>query len=867
MFAAKRSFTLPALALALTIPAIAQTLHRESLDGTAWQFRQAKGNGPDNKPANAQEWMAARVPGDVHLDLLADKRIPDPFYRDNESRLQWVQDAAWEYRRTVHVDQSTLERQHQLLVFKGLDAAAKVFLNGQELASPDNMFREWRIEVTGKLKAGDNELRVYFPSPITAAQEVADKDPWRAKTHTDARVYVRKAAYEYGWDWGPRFVTSGIWLPVFLETWDNARIETVFVEQPSVTATVAHLNVQAEVESSKVQTVQLSLDYGLKGSSKHLEQEVLLSPGLNKLSIPVNIEHPQLWWPNGYGAQPLYEFSVKVNAGGHLADSIDTRTGLRSIVLKRELDKWGRSFEFVVNGVPIFAKGADVIPFDSFPSRVTTAQYKRILESARAANMNMIRHWGGGYYETDEFYDLCDQLGLLVWQDLMFGNDWQPGTYQFKQEIGREATYQMRRLRNHPSLVLWSGNNETELLRDWNGRGQLPADVHEHIWQDYLTEFSGVLAVAAATNDPEVPYWPSSPTADYEDLSDNYQSGDNHDWTVWHGRKDFTAYNEHPWRFVSEFGFQSFPEMKTIETFTTPEDRTSIFTPVMKAHQKNGNGNKLIEEYMNRYYGEPKDFASFLYSSQVLQAEAVKTGSEGWRRARPRTMGTIFWQLNDCWPVASWASIDYEGRWKALQYYARRFYAPVLVSPVEEDGALAVYVVSDHTIAEQAELSVRLMKFDGTVVKQKQMPITVKPMASTVELALPLSELLDANTNANEVVLLASLREGGKLISQNLYYLAPTKSIKLPRQQIDATLTKAGDGYEVMLSSPVLARSVYVSFGENDVDFSDNYLDLLPNVPVTIHVTSSADLEALKGSLRIQSLADAFLPEAQAKHD
>jgi beta-mannosidase len=867
MFAAKRSFTLPALALALTIPTAAQTLHRESLDGTAWQFHQANGNGPDNKPANAQEWMAAKVPGDVHLDLFADKRIPDPFYRDNESRLQWIQDAAWEYRRTVQVDQSTLAHQHQLLVFKGLDAAAKVFLNGQELASPDNMFREWRIEVTGKLKAGDNELRVYFPSPITAAQEVADKDPWRAKTHTDAKVYVRKAAYEYGWDWGPRFVTSGIWLPVFLETWDNARIETVFVEQPSVTATVAHLNVQAEVESSKVQTVQLSLDYGLKGASKHLEQEVLLSPGLNKLSIPVNIDHPQLWWPNGYGAQPLYEFGVKVNAGGHVADSVDTRTGLRSIVLKRELDKWGRSFEFIVNGVPIFAKGADVIPFDSFPSRVTTAQYKRILESARAANMNMIRHWGGGYYETDEFYDLCDQLGLLVWQDLMFGNDWQPGTYQFKQEIGREATYQMRRLRNHPSLALWSGNNETELLREWNGRGQLPADVHEHIWQDYLTEFSGVLAVAAATNDPDVPYWPSSPTADYEDLSDNYQSGDNHDWTVWHGRKDFTAYNEHHWRFVSEFGFQSFPEMKTIETFTTPEDRTSIFTPVMKAHQKNGNGNKLIEEYMNQYYGEPKDFASFLYSSQVLQAEAVKTGSEGWRRARPRTMGTIFWQLNDCWPVASWASIDYDGRWKALQYYARRFYAPVLVSPVEEDGALAVYVVSDHTIAEQAELSVRLMKFDGTVVKQKQMPITVKPLASTVELALPLSELLDANTNANEVVLLVSLREGGKLISQNLYYLAPTKNIKLPRQQIDATLTKAGDGYEVTLSSPVLARSVYISFGENDVDFSDNYLDLLPNVPATIHVTSSDELDALKSSLRIQSLADAFLPEDQAKHD
>jgi beta-mannosidase len=837
----------------------AQTLHRETLDGTEWQFRQVIVGGQDPTASNLQDWMPAKIPGDVHLDLLANKRIPDPFYRDNESRLQWIQDATWEYRRMLHISNVELGYQHQVLVFKGLDAACTIFLNGQKLAEPENMFREWRIDVTGKLKSGDNELRVYFPSPIQAAQAAADKDPWRAKTHIEAKVYIRKAAYEYGWDWGPRFVTSGIWQPAYLETWDDARIADVFVEQPSVTATVAHLNIRTEVESSIAQTAQLELDYSLNGNTKHLAQTVLLAPGLNVLSLPVNIDHPFLWFPAGYGAQPLYRFTMKVKLAGHLADSVETRAGLRSIVLRRNPDQWGRSFEFIVNGIPIFIKGADVIPFDSFPSRVTTAQYKRILESARAANMNAIRHWGGGYYETDEFYDLCDELGLMVWQDLMFGNDWQPGTYQFKQEIGKEASYQMRRLRNHPSIILWCGNNETELLRDWNGRGQLPADVHEHIWQDYLTEFSGVLAVASATNDPEVPYWPSSPTADYEDPSDTYQSGDDHDWTVWHGRQDFTAYNEHPWRFVSEFGFQSFPEMRTVETFTTPDDRRSIFTPVMKAHQKNGDGNRLIQEYMNRYYGEPKDFSSFLYSSQVLQAEAVKTGAEGWRRSRPRTMGTIFWQLNDCWPVASWASIDYYGRWKALQYYARRFYAPVLVSPHLEDGALAIYVVSDHTKEENAELSVRLMKFDGTAVSEKKMLIDVKPLASTIVLKTPLSELLNAEIDSRKMVVVAELREGDQLISQNLCYLASTKSIVLPQGKINADIEKTGNGYDVKLASQVLARSVYLSFGENDVDFSDNYVDLLPNSPVTIHLTSAASLESLRDSLKIQSLADAFL--------
>jgi len=477
--------------------------------------------------------------------------------------------------------------------------------------------------------------------------------------------------------------------------------------------------------------------------------------------------------------------------------------------------------------------------------------------------MNMVRLWGGGYYETDQFYNLCDELGLMVWHDLMFGNNWQPGTYEFKQDIQQEAEYQMTRLRNHPSIVLWSGNNETELLRDWNGNGQLPPEVHEHIWQDYLTEFSGVLAVTAARVDPQTPYWPSSPSADYEELSDTFQSGDNHDWSVWHQDADFSEYEKRPWRFVSEYGFQSFPEMKTIESFTLAEDRQDIFTPVMLVHQKNLEGNKIIATYMSRYFGKPKDFASFLYASQVLQAEGVKVGAESFRRKRPETMGSIFWQLNDCWPVASWASIDYYGRWKALQYYARRFYAPVLVSPHFEDGTLSVYIVSDKVEAKEGQLRLRIMDFNGKVIKETSQTVTVAPLASKVYRQITMTDLLRlGHLDMSQVVGAADLTIGGKEVSSNVAFFVPSKQIHLLPASVSSEISQAGDGFNVVLRSPVLARSVYLSFGEAEVKFSDNYVNLLPNEPLTIHISGNATLDELKSELKVISLFDAFSPSA-----
>jgi beta-mannosidase len=819
-----------------------------------WQFRQIA--------AGAQQgtgWLPATVPGDVHLDLLANKKISDPFFRDNEAKLQWIEQEGWEYQLDFDVTSGLLARSNVDLVFDGLDSAAQVFLNDVQVLSTDNAFRIWRVPAKAHLHAGKNQLRVVFASPIKAAAAVAASDPWQPKTKTDPKTYIRKPAYEYGWDWGPRFVTSGIWKPVRLEAWDKVRIADFAIRQRDVSREVAHIDAEVEVEASTAGSAKVTVQYSDAGKPATASSNATLHAGRNVIDLPIEIRQPKLWFPAGYGEQPLYAFTAQISTGAQPSDERKAKAGLRSVVLHRELDKWGRSFELVVNGIPVFAKGADVIPFDSFPNRVTTADYRRILESARDANMNTIRHWGGGYYETEEFYSICDELGLMVWQDFQFGNDWQPGTYAFKLNIEAEAEDQVRRLRNHPSIVLWSGNNETEEAISWGPRATLSIEVKYQMWQDYLTEFSGILPRVVARLDSETPYWPSSPSADYEEVSDKFHTGDDHIWDVWHGRVPFSTYETHHSRFVTEYGFQSFPEMRTVEAFTGPQDRANIFTPVMLAHQKNNEGNSIIHDYMLRDYPEPKDFPSFLYASQVLQAEGIKIGAEHFRRSRPETMGSIFWQLNDCWPVASWSSIDYYGRWKALQYYARRFYAPILVSPHVENGAVKVYIVSDKTEAKPATLRVRLMNFDGKVLLDQSESVSVAPLSSKVYLDWPLKKLADAGAaDTSRVFVVAELSENGAQVSRNLTYLAPVKEVHLKPAQLKVETAGGNGSYKIRITSPVLARSVYLSFGNLDVKVSDNYFDLLPGEAVEITASGAASIDALKAQLKVISLTDAF---------
>jgi beta-mannosidase len=846
------------------------TLQRQTLN-TGWEFREVHGGSAPHVPI----WKPASVPGDVHLDLLNGGLIPDPFYRDNVTRLQWIEDSDWEYRDSFQVDADLLATKNVDLVFDGLDTDAEVYVNGKLVLTPDNMFRAWRVPVKGYLKPGLNALSIMFPSPIKLARQRAEQDGWRTKNHvlTPEKTYLRKAAYEYGWDWGPRLVTSGIWRPVRLEGWNEARISNLYVRQVDTGAGVARLNVEVEVTACSPGTADLQIDWSEGVERGSYLQSATLHEGVNHLLVPIEIVKPHLWFPAGYGSQPLYLVTAKLKVGGSSADEASSRVGLRTIVLRRDVDQWGRSFEFVVNGIPIFAKGASVIPFDSFPSRVTAADYRRILESARDANMNMVRQWGGGYYESDEFYEICDELGIMVWQDFMFSNEWQPGTYAFKQNVEAEVEYQVRRLRNHPSILLWCGNNETEASWAWPRTVEMTRhdpEIARHMWQNYLTLFSGVVGATVEKLDAETPFWPSSPSADYEDTSgdfimpemaslaspQSYVSGDMHNY----GIKTPDQYEEFFPRFMSEYGWLSFPDMRTIERFTLPGDRTGITDKVMLSHQDTPNGNADILREVRRRYGEPKDLSSLVYLSQLAQAEWVKTGAEHLRRNRPRTMGSLFWQLNDCWPVASRSSIDYYGRWKALQYYAKRFYAPLLVSPHVENGALAVYVVSDSTSDSQVTVRLRIMLPNGTVLNERNQPARVPALSSAVYLKIPMDEIQrESGAESGNAFAVADLFVGDKMVSRNLLYFSPVLRQLIAKPEIHADLADDGGLRKVRLSSTALARGVYLSFGGEDVRASDNYFDLLPNEERVIELSGSGDLERLRRELRVISLADALM--------
>jgi beta-mannosidase len=823
---------------------------------SGWEFRQLV----QGQTTEMTTWRPAQVPGDVHLDLLRNKLIPDPFFRRNEAKLQWIEDATWEYRDAIAATPQMLAYRHIDLVFRGLDTYADVYVNGKLVLSADNMFRAWRVDVKPDLKPGVNALRVVFHPVGPQMKTLKDADKFASVTHEPGKNYIRKAAYEFGWDWAPRFVTSGIWRPVCLELWNDARISDLAVEQKQVTAAVANLVAAVQVTSSVQGPATVNLEYGVEGEPVKLSRPVVLHPGINPVDIPVNIPNPQRWFPAGYGPHTLYHFSAQVLIGGRLAGEKTVETGLRSVVLRREPDKWGESFEFVVNGIPVFAKGASVIPMDSFPSRVTNAKIRQMLESVRDANMNMIRLWGGGYYETREFYNLCDQMGIMVWHDFMFAY---LVPYSIRRNAEAEIEYQLRRLRNHPSIVLWVGNNELEWLATGLGLRQgfgMSEQTRSRIELEYLAFFSGILPKIVEKLDPATPYWPSSPSGGYEWPANGDKAGDVHSWAVWHGNLPASSYLKSLPRFESEYGMQSFPDMQTIDAFTLPKDR-SYDSPVMNDHNKDGSGkgNQIIRDYILKDYPAPKNFPSFVYLSQVMQARAIKINAEHLRRNRPRTMGSLFWQLNDCWPVISWSSIDYFGRWKALQYYARRFYSPLLVSPREKNGSVYVYVVSDETAPVSASLRVRLMSFDGTVLLEKTEPAEIPALSSRVYLQWPMEDLLALKGfNPEKTFVSTELIVDDKPASRNLLFFARPKDLALPSPRITSQLTEAGGSYLLRVTSNVLARDVYVSAGDLNVTYSDNFFNLLPGQTREITLKTSATLDQLRAALKIMSLTDAF---------
>jgi len=873
-----RSLGFAALGLLSIVSGAAAQATSHPLDAQ-WEFRAVS----KTDQAVMQDWHPAQVPGVVQTDLLKDGLIPDPFYQDNDTRLQWIGLTDWEYRTTFQVDAATLAHDHVDFVFEGLDTYADVYVNDQAVLHTDNMFRRWRVPVKTLLKAGPNTLRIVFHSPIESMIPKVKALPYILPSVTTINTgneenvatapYTRKAGYQYGWDWGPRYVTEGIWQPIRVETWDALRIENLHIQQETINKDVAALSAEFNVEASRGVPATIEITYGqLSGAAfPVVRQAVQLVPGANQIAVPILIANPKLWYPNGYGAQDRYQFSAVIRVGRDVAANASLKTGLRSIELRRERTKTGKSFEFVVNGIPVFAKGADVIPFDSFPNRVTPAIHRQILEAARDAHMNMVREWGGGYYESDDFYDICDELGILVWQEFMFGGDMVPGNPEFQNNVKQEAIDQVTRLRDHPSIVLWCGNNEVETgWVHWGDRqifkeAVSPTD-REKVWTDYVVLFHGILSQVVSQYASPVPYWGSSPSANFEEPPDSQDDGDMHYWQVWHALAPIEMYTQQFPRFMSEYGFQSFPEMRTIRTFAKPDDM-DIRSATMQDHQKNHGGNERILTYMLRWYPEPKDFPSFVYLSQVLQAEAIKVGAEHLRRQMPNTMGSLYWQLNDCWPVASWASIDYYGHWKALQYYAKRFYDDVIVSPFAHDGKLDVYVVSDKLQPLSGTIRTRLLDFSGKVLTEKTQDVQIPAQSSAIYFTLDEKDLL-ANADPQKTFLVFDLAVGGKPVSRNLIFFDTMHNLDLPKSvKIDASLDSSNRSYTATLRAPVLARSVYLSFGDLDVQTSDNYFDLLPGEEITVKLKtpSSVSLDQLKSAMQIVSLTDAF-PSSETMH-
>lgn len=808
--------------------------------GGAWRMREA----------DSQTWHSAHVPGSVYADLMADGTMPDPFWRENELDAFERMKKDYVYQRAFTVTEAQLAHAHVELVCEGLDTLAHVSLNGHEIAFADNMHITWVWDVKEQLHTGENTLEIRFDSPIRYCAKKAEEAPgWESSDATPGFRHLRKAHCMFGWDWGPRLPDAGIWRPIFLRTWDAARLENALMLQAHHDG-VVDVTIRPEIAGESAWSAEITAPDG----------EVMIIPKTTAAEQVVTIQNPQLWWPNGLGKQPLYRVTVRLAAG----DTRTWRIGLRTMTVSREKDEWGEEFCHVVNGVKVFAMGADYIPEDNILARVTPERTRRLLEGCKAANFNAIRVWGGGYYPDDAFYDICDELGLLVWQDLMYACAFYDLTPDFERSIRVETHQNVARLRHHASLALICGNNEMEMFM----AGANSALINHRTWEfvptyphhitDYVKMFEYILPAIVKETAPQTYWWPASPSSGGNfDAPNDENRGDNHYWDVWHGEKPFTEYRKFFFRYASEFGFQSFPCLKSVEQFTLPDDR-NIFSRVMERHQRNQAANGKILSYLSQTFRYPNSFDDLLYASQLMQAEAIRYGVEHWRRNRGRCMGAIIWQLNDIWPVASWASIDYYGRWKALHYAAKRFFAPVMVS-AEEEGELSQNPkineyhpapleksfrlnVCNETLRDvTGEVVWALRTPDGAIVRQNQQTLTIPAMSAKW---LDKVDCADASLTGHYVSFAFVVDDVA--VSEGTCIFCAPKHFEF----VDPRLTVETRGDTLVVTSHAYAKQVWLESEDADLLLDDNAFDMNPGTKVVRVVKGTAE------KVRVRSVWD-----------
>ncbi|MBA4387485.1 MAG: hypothetical protein C0404_05850 [Verrucomicrobia bacterium] len=829
---------------------ILTVMKKLSLNGS-WQLKQS----------DSRTSIAATVPGTVHMDLRAAGRIPDPYFRDNENMLKWIPEKDWNYSRTFAVTPALLGEDRVLLVCRGLDTLASITINGRRLADTNNMHRTWEFDVKHLLKPGDNRIEITFRSVLPYIRKQikahgSDIPSWCGNMGMSGGNWVRKEPCNFGWDWGPVLVTCGIWRDIELVGFSTARLADLQILQHHSGGKV-RLEINIAAEKTGRATVSARANVSLGGRTV-ATGEAAISAGKARIVLPVR--NPQLWWPNGLGEHPLYKVTVELLAkDGSRIDSQARRIGLRTMGIHRKKDKWGEAFAIHVNGIRFFAKGANWIPADTFAPAVNQARYAWLLKSAADAGMNMIRVWGGGIYEDDRFYDLCDEMGLAVWQDFMFACSTYP-TFDadFMANVRAEARDNVRRLRHHACIALWSGNNELEMglvgKDKWTERS-MPL-------KEYQSLFDILLPSVTRKLDPQRDYWPCSPhdpcNRKERKATGNQDSGDAHVWDVWHGRKPFQWYRTTFNRFCSEFGFQSFPEPKTVNGYTLPGDR-NVTAPVMEHHQRSGVGNALIMHYMLEWFRLPKNFEMTLWLSQILQGLAIKYAVEHWRRNVPRCMGAIYWQLNDCWPVASWASVDYHGRWKALHFAARRFFAPVLISALYGDGMARIHVSNDRRTSCRGQVRWSVYLANGKLLMESKTDVAVPRLSSRNVLNVDLS-ILALEYGARNLVFHFELVESGRIISSNLLLLDMPKRMSLSNPKIKAVVRKAGNKFQVTLTARAPALFAWIELAGVDARMSDNFVHLVPDRKITIRAAPAKDMTTaeFREKLRVRSLVDTF---------
>ncbi|MDB2355009.1 glycoside hydrolase family 2 protein [Flavobacteriaceae bacterium] len=815
-------------------------------------------------------WLEASVPGDVHMDLLKNGLIEDPFYRLNEHDLQWIDKTDWEYKTEFDLSKKDINSHSLSLDFHGIDTYSSIYLNDSLIATTDNMFIGKTVDIKNFAKLGKNKLNVKLYSPINKGVQLHDSlgydissfnandlaEIGKVEGNKRVSVFTRKAPYHYGWDWGPRLVTSGIWQPINIKKWNYFNIEDLYIRQESLNESASLV---AEIEMESYLQIDEMISEIYVDNQKVSTDLIYINKGANKIEIPFTIKDYELWWPNGMGDQNMYEIKVKLQSNNNFVTT-SKRIGLREINLVTSEDSIGNNFYFEVNKKPVFMKGVNYIPQDVFLNRVSDDKYEELLNSAVDANMNMIRVWGGGIYENEIFYNLCDEKGLLVWQDFMFACAMYPGDQEFLKSVEQEAEFNVKRLRGHPSIALWCGNNEVRSAwKNWGWEkdvieNQSP-EIANEISKAYDDVFHKILPKVVNNLDSSTAYWPSSPGSTFSGGTESYTSGDAHYWGVWWGKENFESYNQKVPRFMSEFGFQSFPEFSSIDKYTNESDY-SIYSDVMKSHQRSSIGNKTIEDYMLRYYNKPKSFKGYLYVSQILQAYGVSMGMEAHRRNKGYSMGSLYWQLNDCWPVASWSSIDYFGKWKALHYSTKKAFQPVLISFFKSDSEIELHIISDLLESKEVNLNLKVLSFSGEILYETNKNYSLQ-QNSTMKVESLSLDWLNKNFDPKSSLLVASLFSKEKEISNNIYYLTKFKDIILPKPLIEYEIKELINTFEVSLTSKNLVKNVFVDIASSQ-NFSDNYFDMIPGkeYKISINKEESLTLDDIKRKINFLSLFD-----------